>query len=160
MNVGVDRNHELRRRDRPQSQIHAVCRTNHPAGIENEALARTASARIADQVPHAALRGVPAKRVGKQGQRLAKVPAASLVEAGKRRTQRAALAQQLASTEKHERQVLTPVDAMHESTQPPLELLQRIPRYSFSGARPQARKRAGNALARRHRVPKCKARRD
>lgn len=81
MDVGIDGNHQLGWRNRPETEVDTVGRANHPSRVEDEALARTSGARIADEVTQTATGRIPAKRIGEAGQAFAEVPIAGLVKA-------------------------------------------------------------------------------
>lgn len=95
MNVRVDRNHELRGRDRPEPEVDAVGRTNHPSRVEDESLARASSARIADQVTQAATRRVAAQRIGEASQAFPEIPVTCLMELEERIAEGPVLTKQL-----------------------------------------------------------------
>ncbi len=91
MDMGVDWDHEFGGRNRPEPQVHAVSRANHPSRVQDESLARTPRARIADQMPQTATRRIAAQCVGKLGQPLSKISVASVMEVNESPTQGAVL---------------------------------------------------------------------
>jgi len=80
MNVGVDWNQQLGRRDGPESEVHSVGGPNHPSCVEQQAFARAACPWIADQMPQIAVRRFAAERSGEPRQTFAEVATARSVE--------------------------------------------------------------------------------
>jgi len=81
MNVRIDGNHEIGRRNCPETQIDTVGWTNHPTCVEDEPFARAACTRITDQVPQASACRITTKRVGETSQAFAEVSIARPVKA-------------------------------------------------------------------------------
>jgi hypothetical protein len=160
MDVRVHRDHELRGRNRPEAEIDAVRGTNHPPGIEDESLARTSGAGVADQVTQAATVGVSAKRVGETGQPLPEIPVASLVEVDKGVAEGLVLAEQLPGSREHRRQVLSPVDAVNEPPKAAIELVVARAHHSRRRFRAQHGEDAADATAGRYGISKREARGD
>ena len=122
MDMGVDRNHELGGRHWPQAEVDPIGRANHPSRVEDEALTRASSARIANEVTQAATGRIPAKRVGKTGQAFPKVATAGPVEVGEGVAEGLVLAEQSPSLPQQRCNVLPPIDAVDKPSEAAAEL--------------------------------------
>ena len=121
MDVRVHGHHELGRRDRPEAEIDAVGRSNHPTSVENQALARTSGSRITDQVTRAPIRRIATNRVGETGEALPEVVRLSMI--GRERvSKRFMLAKKPPGARQHVREVLVTIDAVLEPAKTPSEL--------------------------------------
>jgi hypothetical protein len=80
MNVCIDGDEELGGCNRPEAEVDAIRRANHPTRVEEEALACASRTRIADQVAQAATGRLAAKRIGEAGQGFSKVAVACPME--------------------------------------------------------------------------------
>lgn len=122
MNVRVHRDYELGRRDRPESEVHAVRGTDHPARVKEQTFASAAGARVANQVSDATIRGTAAQSVAKESQRLAELPATLLMKPHKRVSKGSVLAQELAGAGQDLSQMFASVDPVNETAKPPSKL--------------------------------------
>jgi len=160
MDMRVNRDHELGGCDRPKAEVDAIRGANHPPRVENEALARAAGARIADQVTLAAAGRVAAERVRKPSQAFPEVSVARAMKVGEGIAEGSVLARQAAGTPQHRREMLSPINAMDE---PPEEEAELSGVRGYDGGRrfrPQGGEHAIDASSGGYRVPKRKAGRD
>lgn len=118
VDVRIHGNQECRRGDGPEAKIDAIGRADHPAGIEQEALASAAGSRVANQMPQAATSRVSAKSVGKTCEAFAKISVARPMEPGEHVAEASLVAQQRPCTRQHRGEVLTPINAVGESPKP------------------------------------------
>jgi len=122
VDMRIHGNQECRGGDGPEAKVDAIGGANHPAGIEQEALASAAGSGIANQMPQAAASRVAAKRVGKTCEAFAKISVARPMELGERVAEASLVAQQRPCTRQHRREVLTPINAVGESPKPMAKL--------------------------------------
>ena len=128
MNVGVDRDDEVRRRNGPETEVDPVGRPNHPSGVEDQALARAAGARVAHEMTHAAIGRRSAKRVRELGETFAKHTPIGMMIARERFAERAVLPVKSPRMEQHRCDVLAAIDPMYEALEQMLQLgLGRLP---------------------------------
>lgn len=153
MDVGVDWDDEICRRDRPQPQIHAVGRPNHPPRIEDESLTGAAGAGIAHQMPRASIGGVAAQTIGQTRQAFTKIATRLVMVERERVAERTVLLQERSGLRQQLREVVRAVDAVNETSKPPLELKRATRRNERGGLRPQHLQGALDALSRGNRVP-------
>ncbi len=118
VDVRVDWDHELRGRDGPKPQVHAVRWTYHPARVEQESFAGASCARIAHQVSKVAGLRITAKCVGETSHRLAKIGAGCFVETDKRLPQTSVHTNQSSGVPQHRCEVLISVNSMNEASEP------------------------------------------
>ena len=160
MDVCVDRDHELGGCDRPEAEVDAIGGANHPSRVENEALARAAGARIADQVTLAAAGRIAAERIRKPGQAFPEVSVACAMKVGEGLADGFVLAKQAAGPTQHRREMLSPINAMDE---PPKEEAEFSGVCGYDGGRrfgTQGGEHAIDASSRGHRVSERQAGRD
>lgn len=158
--VGVDGDHELRRRDRPQAKVDPVRRADHPSRVEEESLARASGARVTDQVTQVATVRIPAQGVGETGQGFPEVPVAALMEVGKGVAEGVVLAKQLPGPPEHRCKMLSPVDAVDKPSQAPIELCVARACNRCRGLGAQHGEHPTDASAGCHRISEREARRD
>lgn len=157
MDVSVDRNDEFGGRDRPESEIDTVRRTNHPPGVKNETFACTSGARVADQMTQVATDRITAKRVREAGQSLAEIPVARLVKMGESVAEGVVLPKQHPGSPEHRRQMLAPVDAVNEPPEALLELVLAASHHRRRGFGTQHREDPTDAAAGRYGIAKREA---
>lgn len=160
MDVGINRDHELGGCDRPQAEVHAVGRANHPSCVQDEAFARTSGTGITDQVTQAPTGRVAAKRIGKTGQALAEVSLACPMKARECLAQGAVLSQQASGARQHRREMLPSIDAVDEPPKKAAELRMARVYDGRCRLRAQCRKHASNAFSGRDGVAEREACRD
>ena len=160
MNVGVDRYHELGGRDRPEAQIDAVSRANHPSRVENETFARTSGPRIADQVSQAPADGIAPKVIGKTSQSFAEVSIAGTMVVDERISERPVPTAHRTGSPQDGRDVLSPIDPVHEPLKPGTKLRVTFVHDGCRRFRAEGKQNAIDAAPSGDSIPKRKARRD
>ena len=160
MDVRVDGDHELGGRNGPEAEVDAIGGANHPSRVEDEALARAAGARIADQVTRAATGHITAKGIGKTGQAFPKVSFAFPMEVSEGFAEGFMLAKQFPRPPQHRREMLPPVDPVDKSPKAAAEL--RVARAGNRRCRlgAQDREHTVDASSGGHRISKREARCD
>ena len=160
MDVRVDGDHELGRRNRPEAEVDAIGRANHPARVQDEALTRASGPRVADQVTQAPIARVAAKRVSETGQAFSKISVACPMEVGEGVSEGLVFAKQLAGSPEDRRQMLSPVDAVDEPLKPAPELQGASTQNSCRGLRAQQREHSVDASPGGHHISEREARRN
>jgi len=158
MDVCVDGDHELGGRDRPEAEVDAVRRANHPSRVEEESLARASGARVADQVTQTATVRIPAQRIGKTGQGFPEIPVACLVEVGEGIAEGCVLTKQPPGPPEHRRKMLSPVDAVDKPSKAATELCAARACHRCCGFGAQHGEHATDASAGGHRISEREAR--
>lgn len=158
VNVRVDGNDELGWRNRPQAEIDAIGRPDHPTRVQSEPLARASGSRIADEMSHVAALRVASKRVGEACHALPEIPAAFGMKPRESTSERVVLSHHGGGSPKQECDVLAAVNAMNEVVKETLELSQARLLDARRRTRTQARERPSDASPRRDCIPECQAR--
>jgi len=114
VNVRVDRYHEVRRRDGPKPQVDAICRTDHPARVQDQPFASAAGSRITDEVSGASIASVSTNRIRETGEALPEV-AISLMERTECGSKGTVLSKEVPRSEKQAGEVLLAIDPVDES---------------------------------------------
>ena len=122
MDVSIDGDHELGGRNRPEPEVDPVGGTNHPAGVENEALACASGAGITHQVAQAATGRVAPKRIGETGQGFSKISIALPMKVREGVAECLVLPKQSPRPPQDRREMLAPVDPMYEPAKAATEL--------------------------------------
>jgi hypothetical protein len=117
VNVRVDRDDEVRWRDWPKSEVHAIRPPNHPTRVQDQPFAGASPSRIADEVSGVAISRVSANRVREKRKTLPKVAVPSMKRC-ERRSKRTVVAKKRPSPEKHTREMWPAIDPVDEAVQP------------------------------------------
>lgn len=160
MNVRVDRDQELGRRDRPEAQIDTVGGANHPSCIEQEALARASSARITYQVPQAPAGRIAAKRIRETSQCIAEVPTAHPVKVGEGIAEGFVPPAQVPGSPQHRREMLSGINPVDEPPKAVAKLYVSQIHDHCCRFGAHSRQHAIDAAPRGHNVSEREARRD
>lgn len=160
MDVRVDGHHQVGRGDRPKPEIDPVGGTDHPAQVEEKALARASRAGIAHEVPSASIGSVTAKSIGEPTEPLSEVSIGATPLDYERFAEGPVLVEHPARMVEHRRQMPAPVDAVDEAVERTLELRPSLVRRGPCGTRAEHAERAIDALTRGDRVAEREARSD